>query len=184
MQMGHLKDIGSFNHMTSNQHNPVLSMGVFDKNEEAELQEHYLIHKFKRHFNCTYMWMWYLLLGVKQQRFLLGTNLETNAKYLHTMAKLVYHQLHIFVEYQRWMSAQKDYDPDSKVHGANMGPTWVLSAPGGPHVGPMNFAIGGHSRTLHTRHPECYKFRYNILSSLLWICKSAWVPRHHSTKTS
>ena len=31
--------------------------------------------------------------------------------------------------------------PDSKVHGANMGPTWVLSAPDGPHVGPMNLAI-------------------------------------------
>ena len=31
--------------------------------------------------------------------------------------------------------------PDSKVHGANMGPTWVLSAPGGPHVGPINLAI-------------------------------------------
>ena len=30
---------------------------------------------------------------------------------------------------------------DSKVHGANMGPNWVLSAPDGPHVGPMNFAI-------------------------------------------
>ena len=30
---------------------------------------------------------------------------------------------------------------DSKVHGANMGPTWVLSSPGGPHVGPMNLAI-------------------------------------------
>ena len=30
---------------------------------------------------------------------------------------------------------------DSKVHGANMGPTWVLSAPEGPHVGPMNLAI-------------------------------------------
>ena len=29
---------------------------------------------------------------------------------------------------------------DSKVHGANMGPTWVLSAPDGPHVGPMNLA--------------------------------------------
>ena len=26
--------------------------------------------------------------------------------------------------------------PDSKVHGANIGPTWVLSAPDGPHVGP------------------------------------------------
>ena len=33
--------------------------------------------------------------------------------------------------------------PDSKVNGANMGPTWVLSAPDGPHVGPMNLAIGG-----------------------------------------
>ena len=28
--------------------------------------------------------------------------------------------------------------PDSKVHGVNMGPIWVLSAPDGPHVGPMN----------------------------------------------
>ena len=31
--------------------------------------------------------------------------------------------------------------PDSKVHGANMGPTWVLSSPDGPHVDPMNLAI-------------------------------------------
>ena len=33
------------------------------------------------------------------------------------------------------------HNPDSKVHGTNMGPTWVLSAPDGPHVGPMNLAI-------------------------------------------
>ena len=32
-------------------------------------------------------------------------------------------------------------DPASKVYGANMGPTWVLSAPDGSHVGPINFAI-------------------------------------------
>ena len=31
--------------------------------------------------------------------------------------------------------------PHSKVHGANMGPTWALLAPDGPHVGPMNLAI-------------------------------------------
>ena len=31
--------------------------------------------------------------------------------------------------------------PDSNVHGANTGLTWVLSAPGGPHVGPINLAI-------------------------------------------
>ena len=30
--------------------------------------------------------------------------------------------------------------PDNKLHGANMGPTWVLSAPDGPHVGPMILA--------------------------------------------
>ena len=32
-------------------------------------------------------------------------------------------------------------NPDSKVHGANMECTWVLSAPDGPHVGPTNLAI-------------------------------------------
>ena len=31
--------------------------------------------------------------------------------------------------------------PDSKVHGANMGPIWGRQDPGGPHDGPMNFAI-------------------------------------------
>ena len=31
--------------------------------------------------------------------------------------------------------------PDSKVHGADMGPTWDRQDPSGPHVGPMNFAI-------------------------------------------
>ena len=38
------------------------------------------------------------------------------------------------------MSAASTF-PDSKVHVANIGPTWVLSAPGGPHVCPMNLAI-------------------------------------------
>ena len=36
--------------------------------------------------------------------------------------------------------------PDSKVHGANMGLTRVLSAPDGPHVGPMNLAIRADSK--------------------------------------
>ena len=30
--------------------------------------------------------------------------------------------------------------PDNKVHGANMGPIWGRQDPGGPDVGPMNFA--------------------------------------------
>ena len=42
--------------------------------------------------------------------------------------------------------------PDSKVHGANMGPTWDLSAPDGPHVGPMNLA----TRVVSTRNELVY----------------------------
>ena len=38
--------------------------------------------------------------------------------------------------------------PDSKVHGANMGPTWVLFAPDGPHVGPINFVIKVHGANM------------------------------------
>ena len=32
--------------------------------------------------------------------------------------------------------------PDSRVYGANMGPTGVLSTPGWLHAGPVNLAIG------------------------------------------
>ena len=41
------------------------------------------------------------------------------------------------------ISSATAMNPDSKVHGANMGPTWALSAPGGPQVGPMKLAIRG-----------------------------------------
>ena len=35
----------------------------------------------------------------------------------------------------------RSYTPDSKVHGAGMGSIWGRQDPGGPHVGPMDFAI-------------------------------------------
>ena len=38
------------------------------------------------------------------------------------------------------LTTHKDY-PDSKVHVANMRPTWVISAPDGTHVGHINLAI-------------------------------------------
>ena len=38
--------------------------------------------------------------------------------------------------------------PDSKVHGANLGPIWSRQDPSGPQVGPMNYLgrqeDGGH----------------------------------------
>ena len=45
------------------------------------------------------------------------------------------------VPYHRMQYIPLNMYPDSKVHGANIGPTWVLSAPDGPHVGHMDLAI-------------------------------------------
>ena len=39
------------------------------------------------------------------------------------------------------IAALKSHIPVSKVHGASMGPIWGRRDPGGPHVGPMDFAI-------------------------------------------
>ena len=41
--------------------------------------------------------------------------------------------------------------PDSIIHGVNMWPTWVLSAPDRPHVGPVNLPIRDCYNSLH--HP-------------------------------
>ena len=46
--------------------------------------------------------------------------------------------------------------PDSKVHGANMGPIWGRQDPGGPHVGPMNFAIRVYLCCLSTANQLYY----------------------------
>ena len=55
------------------------------------------------------------------------------------------HEIHLKRETEVGMHLQAEAPfiniPENKVHGANMGPTWVLSAPDGRHVGPMNFAI-------------------------------------------
>ena len=53
----------------------------------------------------------------------------------------------MIVEVNVWLSnyitRQTMNVPDSKVHGAYMGPTWGQQDPGGPRVGPMNFTIRG-----------------------------------------
>ena len=53
----------------------------------------------------------------------------------------------IFLGILRWRWVSYDMTminvPDNKVHGANMGSIWGRQDPGGPHVGPMNFAICG-----------------------------------------
>ena len=52
-----------------------------------------------------------------------------------------------------------NHSPDNKVHGTNMGPTWVLSAPDRSHVGPMNLAI---RVSIYTCSDEVTTFYKNI----------------------
>ena len=60
---------------------------------------------------------------------------------------------------------------DNKVHGANMGPTWVLSAPDLLHVGPMNLAIR-YDCTGDWSQPVCECVVYQYQSLCLPVCES------------
>ena len=50
------------------------------------------------------------------------------------------HNIYLCIKHCEWL-ASRQIIPDNKVHGANMGPIWDRQDAGGPHVGPMNFAI-------------------------------------------
>ena len=63
---------------------------------------------------------------------------------------------------------------DSKVHGANMGPTWALSAPDGPHVGPMNLAIMVSTVVLCLVYSCWFPIGHNIV--ILYIQGSSNLP--------
>ena len=94
----------------------------------------------------------------------------------------------VILELRVGMTSQTNLDnsPDSKVHGANMGPNWGRYDPGGPHVGPMNFVIWDVSSCMLSNlltlpgKMACHK-NYNILATvylcwkqvhyLKWICE-------------
>ena len=56
---------------------------------------------------------------------------------------------------------QKQWYPDSKDHGTNIGRTWVLSAPDGPHVRPMNLAIRVYIIQLHITYHSLNRHQGN-----------------------
>ena len=65
-----------------------------------------------------------------------------------------------------WQRSSNVSIPDSKVHGANMWPTWVLSAPDGPRVGPMYLAFR-NVMTLSWAIPiSCAAFSHRLLHLL------------------
>ena len=112
-----------------------------------------LIYDSVLHLRCKcdiYAWI-IQVVAVKQSEFRVAHicfKLETRLKFCKMSNALwiaITHRIIIFYN-KIWIFifiAKISY-PDSKVHGANTGPTWALSAPDGPHVGPMNLAIRVH----------------------------------------
>ena len=64
----------------------------------------------------------------------------TNAHYTRKMLPTIHQSNRTVYSTRRFLA---EMAPDSKVHGANMGPIRGRQEPGGPHVGPMNLAIWG-----------------------------------------
>ena len=65
---------------------------------------------------------------------------------IYFLIKVIVYEMQVQVGSVNSTSIEKGVQyRDSKVHVAHMGPTWVLSAPGGPHVGPMNLALWGNT---------------------------------------
>ena len=72
-------------------------------------------------------------------RILKWCQIWTPSRTWHILLK--HRNLHENAINQSFVSPILQSIPESKVHGANVGPTWGRQDPGGPHVGHMNFVI-------------------------------------------
>ena len=79
----------------------------------------------------TFSWSWYSLITSCSRITSNHLNCATTTDKQHATFAIIWSRFSINIGC-----------PDSKIHGTNMGPTWVRSAPGGHHVSPMNLAIG------------------------------------------
>ena len=68
-------------------------------------------------------------------------------------------------------------EAESKVHGAKMGPIWGRQDPGGPHVGPMNFAIRVDRHDRSRQKLYCYVSRRKDVLILFLQWQMPLVPR-------
>ena len=57
--------------------------------------------------------------------------------------------------------------PDSKAHRVKVGPIWGRQDPGGPHVGPKNFAIWGALKIIVLDYGFVYFFTFDNFPSFL-----------------
>ena len=95
---------------------------------------------------CTFLlqnvplWnIWLMHCGICQMGLSIA-DAEPSCSFLHKL----HNRMRYAVLHSRKWDVTKTHlgsYPDCKAHGANMGPIWGRQDPGGPHVGPMNFAI-------------------------------------------
>ena len=64
----------------------------------------------------------------------------------------------------------KYVSPDSNIHGANMGPTWVLSAQSGPHVSPINLVIRVDMALWLAAMPSSAIWRWPVTHKIFMVC--------------
>ena len=85
------------------------------------------------------------------------THVRNKTRYIRLSMSI--HLLHLTLlnalicPWNGWEDRHCDF-PDNKIHGANMGPNWVLSAPGGPPCWP---------------HEPCYQGSY--IATGLCLCR-------------
>ena len=83
--------------------------------------------------------------------------------------------------WQTTLFCQHQLTPDSKAHGANVGPIWGRQDPCGPHVGPMNFALWDNIVLFLTTcgvHYCSVSCQYVTTTFLLQICNFPCLSRN------
>ena len=75
----------------------------------------------------------------------------------------------------RYGCGQWEYLPESQVHGANMGPTWVLSAQVGPMLAPWTLPSGlSNVSCVSSRHPRP-RAQWEVWQvPIMWLIDMAW----------
>ena len=88
--------------------------------------------------NSNMMQQWLYILAQHSHYI----NLTNQPKPVYDILSYIYiHEIYYILHVHEFIITKNEHIPDSKVHGANMRPTWVLSAPDGPHGDPMRRAI-------------------------------------------
>ena len=98
----------------------------------------------------------------------------TYGGYLTTDTELYVNSVLGLLQWILWQDCCVTNTPDSKVHGANMGPTWGRQDPGVPHVGHVKLAVwdslpGFDTSIESAGHITYHIFVVNIQHQSSWI---------------